>query len=47
MIAFVDLEVLAQTVDPIGEHGDLEIGRTCIGCVQLILSHDFLLAFLS
>ena len=40
MILLVDLEVLCQVVDALGQQRDLNLGRTCIALVSSILLHD-------
>ena len=45
MILLVDLEVLGQVVDSLGEQRDLNLGRTCVTLVSSILLHDSSLFF--
>ncbi len=45
VILLVDLEVLCQVVDSLGEKSDLNLGRTCVTLVSSILLHDSSLFF--
>ncbi len=45
MILLVDLEVLGQVVDSLGEKSDLNFGRTCVTLMSRVFLHDSKLFF--
>ena len=45
VILLVNLEVLGEVVDPSGEQGDLNLGRTGVAFVGGVFRHDSLLFF--
>ena len=45
MVLLVDLEVLGEVVDSLGEKSDLYLGRACVTLMSRILLHDSNLFF--
>ena len=46
VVLLVQLQMLVQTVDAVGQNGDLYLGRTGVTFVGLVLLGDLLLDFL-
>lgn len=40
MILLIHLEVLGELLDPLREDGDLDLRRTCVSLVELVLADD-------
>ena len=45
VVLLVDLEMLCEFIDSLGENSDLNLGRTCVAFVGCISCDDFLLNF--